>query len=163
MQYAAHGLFEARTKFCGGSLVLWQPTPRLGASTVPQLNTIDPRRQKEKTYGWIATRQPSSRRTPIHIDITDRLESKKPFSVVWDSRWLLEFDDNALERLKERLVLKKMGQASDTSNRFIITAEDQWYQPCVKSGPINVPLASASGERVNPAVNMTFIRSIDAI
>lgn len=156
-------MFEARSKFCGGSFVLWQPTPYLGAPTTPQLNSIDPRRPKEKTYGWIAIRQPPSRNTSVSVDVFDKLDTKKPFSVLWDNRWLVEFDENALDRLMKRLRKGLDCRPDWEPNQMFLTAEDQWYQPCIKDDIRNVTIASTYRERANPSVKMSFIRPIDVI
>lgn len=154
--------------------MLWIPTPCIGVPTTRKTNSIDTRRDTEKAYGWIASRQPANRSTPIYVEVTARLRARKPFTEIWDNRWNIEFGPDALDMLYARIRQEERG-ALDGRERFIITAEDQWYQPCIKlakeiDGQVviskanrNVPLVSMHGQRTSDHVKMTFIRTMDAI
>src|SRR4051812_18881300 len=123
-EYRSRGLFTSRTKFCGGSEVLWHPTPM---SDLPTPSSAGWRRN-ERTYGWVAQRQRPTRWNPTTVDITAQLRARDPFSILWDSRWLCEFGEDAIDVICGANFLPRSVITAEDS-RFVISARDPWWTP----------------------------------
>jgi hypothetical protein len=164
--YRSRGLFAARSKFTGGSGVLWHPTPVRSIPT-PLLQGQDSTSSGlEKTYGWLAQRQPPTRHQSAVLDITEQLRSRESFTVLWDSRWLCEFSENAIDAICDDGSLTHI--MTNESARLAIAPRDQWWTPSVayKDG-LNARWSHLTSlvlsHSTPPPVVMTFVRSIDAI
>jgi hypothetical protein len=164
--YRSLGFFAARRKFTGGSGVMWHPTPIQGLPTPIIQGRATTSSGVEKTYGWLAQRQPPSLSQSAVLDITEQLRAIKPFTVLWDSRWLCEFSSNAIDVICDK---KSLSQIMANANaRLVIAPRDQWWIPCVAFSdgldtrrPHLTPLTSSHS--TSPPVAMTFARPIDAI
>ncbi|KAG8848141.1 hypothetical protein FRB91_011139 [Serendipita sp. 411] len=194
-------LAKPRRRFAAGGLVLWQPTPTLGIPITQRTSQIVAKNSamvaSRTSFGWLAQRQPPYNRkyrdhspNEITIDITAQLFSRKPFRLVWDLRWLLEFPEGAIDLLcKDRFKKAEYREIPPTGEhlRYLITPANQWWQPAVVLADLcyggekktdlqeytreakwrptakNVHLALPSVTRPHPGVKMTFIRTIDVI
>jgi hypothetical protein len=164
--YRSQGLYAARRKFAGGSRVLWHPTPTPGIPTPLIQGSDNTSNRVERTYGWLAQRQPPSRGQTAVLDITEKLRAREEFTILWDSRWICEFSENAIEAICDEDSLSRV--MTEASARLVIAPRDQWWIPCIAFSdgldtqrPHLTPLTSSY--RPSPSVVMTFVRPIDAI
>lgn len=162
-EYRSRGLFTSRTKFSGGSDVLWHPTP---TPDLPTPHSMDWKRSG-RTYGWVAQRQRPTRKDPISFGITAQLRARDPFEVFWDSRWLCQFSENAIDVICSTNFLPRSVMTS-LGTRFVIAPRDPWWTPGIHyhdgSNPWKPHLHPMTiRDRGTPTVKQTFVRTIDAI
>ncbi|CAG7852165.1 SubName: Full=Uncharacterized protein {ECO:0000313/EMBL:CCA72084.1} [Serendipita indica DSM 11827] len=169
-------LAGTRRKFSGGGFVLWHPTPWtsvtkvLSQGYVADTRGLDSIIRYDEAFGWLAQRQPTHKFCPATVDITEKLESREPFSVLWDCRWLLEFSSNAIDVLQHSQQFRAMARdAPERRDRYFITAGDQFWRPCVSyqnarihKGPV-LQLAQSFGDLQVPAVTMRFVRTMERL
>jgi hypothetical protein len=164
--YRSRGLFAARRKFTGGSGVLWHPTPVSGIPT-PLLRGQDSTSGGVlKTYGWLAQRQPPPLHQSAVLDVTEQLRARESFTVLWDSRWLCEFSENAIDAICDEDTLAHI--MTNGRARLVITPRDQWWTPSVAySDGLNAQWSHLTplplSHSTFPPVAMTFVRTIGAI
>jgi len=165
--YGSRGLLTARKKFCGGSGVLWHPTPIRGIPTPSVRSRNNFTGGLDGTYGWLAQRQPPPRKRSSVLDITAQLLAKDPFTVLWDSRWLCEFSENAIDVISTANISAPSVMTNEDA-RLVIAPRDQWWTPSVSyydgMNPRKPHLKPLDlGSHNPPTVAMSFVRTIDAI
>ena len=169
-------LAATRHKFSGGGFVLWHPTPSAGLTKVLSQGYSagdrhsDSLIQYDKQFGWLAQRQPAHKKFLATIDITKQLESRSPFSILWDCRWLLEFSANAIDALQDSQLFRRMVRdAPERQDQYYITAGDQFWRPSVSYQNLLgyqfrvLQLAQSFGDLQTPAVKMSFVRTLERI
>jgi hypothetical protein len=175
-------MLSSRQKISGGGSVLWKPTPCSGVLTRKKYGSNDPQ-GLEKSFGWLAQRQPATSARPTEVDITERLLSKEPFEYFWDMRWLLKFPPNTVDLLRIANLKALLSKAKNIehsiiekgNSRYLIAPINNWWQPGIVQRFAtlgNPPFAekavysyadSLYDRPKDQHIGMNFVRVIDAI